>query len=150
MNISQWLSISGVDLDKTLDEQEYPVRPDSSGIWSVLEGTNGYGENGTFPMARLAGVELVLSLNYYQRILAPPPYKKLAKGSAEVICVIDVVPKFRWSVRGADVRYMVDGPDDPFFLSPNNSTKGKPGELMGTQVNIQRNGIKFTFIRGGR
>jgi len=113
-----------------------------------LEGTNGYGDNGTFPMARLSGVELVLTLNYYQRRLArPPEFRKHAKHG--VVCVIDVVPKFRWSLRGSDVRYMVNGPEDPYFMTPNSSTNGSQGKIVGTQVNFQRTGILFTFKRGG-
>lgn len=146
LNLTDWLSYVGVDLDKRLDDQ---MSPDKAVFgkkkYNYLLGNPPY--NTTFPYARVSGVEIVVTLKYYTRKLLPGKHHiSVGKGSNDIVCILTLEPKFRWSLRGADVRYMINNPEDPVFLTPGGeSIKNATRENIGTEVNFKRYGIQFTF-----
>eukprot|EP00803_Ostreobium_quekettii_P008869 evm.model.scf_301.5 EVM.evm.TU.scf_301.5 scf_301:34014-50656(+) len=139
MNLTTWLRMAGVDLDKPLDQQPYPNAKVSENL---------KGKDGKYPVARLSGVVIDITLGYYQRKLAPAPYG-VPMGSIgkayEVICIVDIEPHFRWSLKAADVRYMIKNAEGPVFLHPEGNTPGDPGEVVASEVNFKRQGLQFRF-----
>ncbi|CAD7699665.1 unnamed protein product [Ostreobium quekettii] len=141
-NLTTWLKVAGIDLDATLDKQPYKGE-----LNPIFKGNN----NTSYPNVRLSGIVIDVTLNYYQRKLAPEPYKSTLKGKSDsVVCIIDLEPKLRWSLKGADVRYMITNAEGPIFMHPNGTTQGAPGEVVASEVNFKRQGLQFRFSVGGQ
>lgn len=144
LNLTQWLDLAGVKLDQTLDDQPNKQFAATRENEDVL----GSGDfDGEFPRARVSGVQIVLTLNYYQGNTAPSAFRDLVGGGAnDAFCVIDVEPRFQWTVQGSDTRYMINSPRDPIFLQFDGEDKQRSdSNVVGSTVDFQRNGIRFTF-----
>lgn len=90
MSIGEWLEHAGIDLDKRMDAQKY---------FEAADGQQGDGEYvDKYPMVRLSGVSIIVTLNYYQRKVAPKKWKISAgKKASRIICIMDVVPRYGYA-----------------------------------------------------
>lgn len=144
LTIKQLLDLTGIDLDKRLNEQD-----NKAGLTSAARGVN----QTEFPFARLSGINLIMNFQYFHRSLATESDYKASVGdkSKEVICLVDVAPQFVWSKQGADVQFQISNPNHPFFINPErerlNDTEQKTESV---QVDFQRNGVLLTFQISGK
>lgn len=140
--VSQWLQLSGIDLDATLNKQ-----PNKDAEYDETAcGEDAY--EGEYPKARLSGLNFLVTFNYFQRKLAPAQFRDSVGSNAnDIICYIDVEPKLMWSTRNPDVSYVLNNQNDPIFLDPLNTINET--EIYSTQVNLLSNGILFNFQVAG-
>eukprot|EP00210_Caulerpa_lentillifera_P001296 g1249.t1 len=145
LTLKQLLDIAGIDLDKRLNEQDNnPCSDTSQG-----NSTNGRVE---YPRGRLSGLILQLTFNYYTRKLAPEAYKKdTGENSEAVVCILEVVPQNRWSLLGSDIRYMMNKPSDPLFITTDHVGRvaNDDQELLASRTDFQRNGVALVFTTSG-
>ena len=137
------MKISGVDLDKRLDDQ-----PNDQG----LDATAKDNETVPYPYARLSGVTLTMTFKYYTRALAPGRFKWTSGEKAgDTICVVEVTPQYTWSSQGSDILQSINYTDDPFFINPDRERRlaDEPELLEGIQIDYQRNGIELRFQVSG-
>eukprot|EP00210_Caulerpa_lentillifera_P008652 g8251.t1 len=145
LSLHQLLQFSGIDLDKRLNKQDNNPCNDTS------QGNKTDGEI-QYPYARLSGVTLQMTFNYYTKKLAPKPYRDLAGDDSEaIICIVEVVPHNRWSHLGTEIRHMMNKPSDPLFLTINGMGDGNynQSEILTSQTNFQRQGVAFVFSTSG-
>lgn len=105
-----------------------------------------------YPHARLSGLILQLTFNYYTRKLAPEPHNKATGDNSEsVICILEVVPQNKWSLLGSEIRQMMNKPSDPLFLTTENMVDqpANQSEVLASQTDFQRNGIALVFTTSG-
>ncbi len=140
LTIKQLLNISGVDLDKRLDEQ-----PNGQGLDLLARDD----ETVPYPYARLSGVTLIMTFKYYTRALAPRRYKwRSGEKAGDTICIVEVTPQYTWSSQASDIQQSINYTDDPFFINPERERRPENATeplLEGIQVDYQRNGIELRF-----
>jgi len=145
LTLQQWLDMAGVNLDHPLNDQ--PNRHNQA--QDADKDVQGSGEFvNKFPLARLSGVELVLTLNYYMRQTNREDEfnKATGKDADKIFCVIDVEPRFQWTTEGSNTQYMLNSPRDPIFLLSGSTDEQRVDDnVILSSAAFQRNGIRFTF-----
>lgn len=137
----QWLEYANVALDEDIkDKGDENVKGDPGTPYADK-----------YPKARLTGVNLVLVFNYYQRKLAPKPYRRsTGKHSNDIICIVEIFPYYRWSLKGAEISFLMKTAADPVFLDggglPDDLPKGK---VVASQLDMRRTGILMSFRTSG-
>eukprot|EP00210_Caulerpa_lentillifera_P001267 g1223.t1 len=135
------LDVAGVDLDKPLNDQPYKR--------DVSESAKG-NDTEEFPMARLSGVNIIMNFKYYIRSLAPGGHRRSSGPHTDnVICIVELDPQYVWSSQGSDIQQQLSGPDDPFFVDPQNNSPYSDASLLSIQVDYQRNGVQLSFQVSG-
>ena len=132
------MNISGVDLDKRLDDQ-----PNDQGLNVTAKDDKA----DHYPYARLSGVTLTMTFKYYTRALAPMSFHwnpDTKAGAGDTICIVEVTPQYTWTSLGSDIQHSINYADDPFFINPERKRRPVGAEplLEGIQVDYQRNGIE--------
>eukprot|EP01026_Neomeris_dumetosa_P029148 TRINITY_DN2362_c0_g2_i2.p1 TRINITY_DN2362_c0_g2~~TRINITY_DN2362_c0_g2_i2.p1 ORF type:complete len:637 (+),score=57.93 TRINITY_DN2362_c0_g2_i2:82-1911(+) len=162
--VQQWLDWSELELDTSLDQQ--PIYLDGNAfVDDSLSRTNinitsalGLDANTSmpedeklYPRLRLTGVTLQIRMQYYNFRLSPIKNsisKDLKRNEKDFVCVMDIDPILSWTSAGAQPHYALRDFDDPRFL-----TNGDPPSENLTigllSTDIQRHGIKFTFLATG-
>ena len=142
VNLRDLLDVAGVDLDKRLDDQ-----PNPGTVSEAAKGVNDF-----YPRARLSGVNIIMSFEYYHRALAPYPYTEATlPKSDDVICLVEVEPQYVWSFLSSDVRYQVNDKNQPFFITPGGSgSDANLNDIESIQVNFRRHGVQLSFQVSGQ
>lgn len=144
--LNEWLSLANVDLDQKVKEEN----------GGQLAGDVDSPYEGQYPMPRVSGVRILLTFNYYQRKLAPKPYKKASgKHANEIICVVDVTPHYTWTSRAPEINYMMNSAKDPIPLYPDfstNTTEDTSSErkVIAASMSVIRTGVGISFQTKGR
>lgn len=91
LEVGRWLEIAGVDLDAAMnDPAQYGFKESQE-----LTGEGKFAD--LYPKVRVSGVDILVTMNYYQRNLAPTEFKKITgKKAGEIICIVDVMPEYRY------------------------------------------------------
>lgn len=140
LTLGRWLSLANVDLDRRVDGVN----------GGQLLGDVGSPYEKQYPMPRVSGVRLMLTFNYYQRKLAPKPYKKATgKHSNNVICVLDVKPHYTWTSREPETTYMMNSALDPIHMHPEQYAGVPSGGVVAARMSVIRTGVEITFHTKG-
>ncbi|GMH40917.1 hypothetical protein BSKO_08821 [Bryopsis sp. KO-2023] len=142
MTVKRLLEYANVALDKDITDNEGT---------SDMMGDADSEFAGQYPKPRLTGVNLVLDFSYYQRKMAPKPYKRsTGKRGNEILCLVEIYPLYRWSMKGADISFLMRSASDPVFLDKDGLPSDLPkGEVVASQLDMRRNGIVLSFQTRG-
>jgi hypothetical protein len=138
LKLSEWLNITGIDLDKPFNEQNV------DGL--DITGFNGAGEDAEkYPYVRTSGLRLNIAVKYHNFHLDRDIHTQI--GDSDVYAVVTVSPKIGWFSKGDEILYSQEGGDTSFDINnPINLTNGQPN---GIYYDFYRYGILFDIQQTG-
>lgn len=91
MTVKELLDLTGIDLDERFNQQPNYIKIDEN----AMDDTDS-----EYPITRLSGLTLIVSMNYYQKRTAPQKYHDSAgKNIDDPLCVVEIEPQLQWTIQ---------------------------------------------------